>query len=372
MVRQAIWIALAGGLVLAVLLNNVAPFYDWVGVDERAIPIAVAYLHALSFSVTQLLVFFALRYLCEGMSWTKPAMLIAMGALVLKIFLNDVFIHGGQLGPFDVPAMGGVGCGWASAVVINMQLVCMALVVLAPRVRVAGLYAKLSAPDPGHIWRLVKLGVPIGLSTSLEMALFSVVTLMIGIIGVEAVAAHQIAMNVGGLMFMVPLALGMGAAIRVGFHVGADDHPGAARSAWVAVITAGLFSAFAAGIVLLGRDAIAGLYTNELEVQELAAGLMLFVAFFQLFDATQTAAIGALRGYKDTRTPAVVAIVAYWLAGFPVAAALGFGALGIEAMGLNGFWTGLTLGLAIAAFVLLSRLRWLSRQPARIRQLASH
>ncbi len=369
-VRQALWIAVSGGLLLALLMNNLEPFYYWAGVDVRAIPIAVDYLHALSFSVVQLMMFFALRYLCEGMSWTKPAMVIAMSALVAKIFLNNLFIYGGALGPFTVPAMGGVGCGWASAVVINLQLLAMAAVVAAPRIRPAGLYARFSLPDWQRIGRLVRLGFPIGVTTSLEMSLFSVVTIMIGTISVEAVAAHQIAMNVGGLAFMVPLALGMGAAIRVGYNVGADDLDGARLSAWVAVVAAALFSTFAAAAVFFGREHIAGLYTRELEVLTLSAGLMLFVAFFQLFDATQTAAIGALRGFKDTRAPALVAVGAYWLIGFPVAAVLGFGLLGVPSYGLDGFWSGLTLGLAVAACALLLRLRWLAGHVQRVREFA--
>ena len=371
-VRQAVWIALVGGILMVVFMNTIEPLYYWIGIDPLAIPIAVAYLHALSFSVIQLMLFFCLRYLCEGLSWTQPAMIIAMLALGIKIYLNDLFIHGGTFGPWTVPRMGGVGCGWATAVVINFQLFAMALVVAFSRAKVAGFYARFSWPRLAEIRRLVRLGLPIGLTTSLEMAVFSGATLVAGTIGVQAVAAHQIAMNVGGLTFMLPLAIGMGAAIRVGFNVGAGDLDAARRSGWVAICVASSFALLAGVVVFLGRDFIASLYSKEAAVVGLAAQLMLFVAFFQLFDASQTTGIGALRGYKDTRTPMLVAMVAYWVIGFPVACLLCFGWLGAPELGLWGIWTGLTLGLGVAAFALIARYHWLSRQPARVLQLAAH
>ena len=132
--RQAMWIALAGGLLMILFLHNVEPLYHLLGVDERAIPVAVAYLEALSFGVLPVLGYFALRYLCEGMSWTVPAMWIAAGALALKIPLNYLFIYGA----FGFEGMGGVGCGWASAIVLTGQLLAMITVVSRSRIRVTG------------------------------------------------------------------------------------------------------------------------------------------------------------------------------------------------------------------------------------------
>ena len=123
-------------------------------------------------------------------------------------------------------------------------------------------------------------------------------------------------------------------------------------------------------MIFWGRSALAGLYTNEPEVLALASQLLVFVAVFQLFDDTQGTAIGALRGFKDTRTPAATALVAYWLIGFPVGVTLGFGGFGLPALGVQGFWIGLTLGLAVAAVTLLSRFQWLSRREDRVEELA--
>ncbi|MGI9323927.1 MAG: MATE family efflux transporter [Pseudomonadales bacterium] len=367
-VRQALWIALVGGLLLIAILQTAAPLYRSMGVDPLAIPVAAAYLQALSFGVLPVLGYLALRYFCEGLSWTTPAMLVAAGALALKIPLNYLFIYGG----LGIPAMGGVGCGWATAIVGVFQCTAMAMIVGMRRLHHTGFYARFSPPDWHHIRKLIVLGVPIGAMVFMEIALFSGTTLVIGRLGVAAVAAHQIAMNVGGIAFMVPLALGIAASIRVGNQTGAGNFAGARRSGQVAIGASLAFALVMAIALLAGRDLMASLYTKEPEVMMLAAHLMLFAAGFQFFDASQATVIGGLRGYKDTRTPMLVAAVAYWVVGFPIAVIFGLGFLGAPTLGVSGFWLGLTVGLGVASFALLARFRWLSRRPQRIQELAQH
>lgn len=364
--RQALWIALFGGLLLIAFLQNAAPLYAAMQVDPKAIPIAAAYLNAVSFGVLPVLGYFAMRYLCEGLSWTTPAMVIAFGALLLKIPLNYWFIYGG----LGVPAMGGVGCGWATAIVGVYQCIAMAVVVGMQRMHTAAFYARFSPPNWQQIRKLVVLGVPIGAMVFLEIALFSGTTLMIGRLGVETVAAHQIAMNVGGLAFMVPLALGIAASIRVGTYTGAGDLAGARRAGGIAIVASLAFAMVMAVAIYLGRHWMAALYTTDVSVMLLAAQIMLWAAAFQLFDASQSTAIGALRGYKDTRTPMHVAIVAYWMIGFPLAVVFGLGLFGAPDMGVHGFWMGLSVGLAVACFALIGRFRWLSSRGKVIATLA--
>ena len=367
-VRQAAWIALAGGGGLILLLKNAEPIYRAVDVDPLAVPIAVAYLDALSWGVLPMLGYASLRYLCDGNSWTVPAMAVALGGLVVKLPLNLVFIHGG----FGLPAMGGVGCGYSSAIVMTGQFVTMAGIVAFSRMRVCGVYARFSPPDGREIWRLIKLGLPIGLAIFVETGMFAFVTLLVGRLGVEAVAAHQIAMSVAGLTFMVGLALGAAASVRIGYNVGAQDLRAARRSGTVAIGVSALFALLAAAGIFFGRFWLAGLYTTEAAVFALAAELLLFVAAFQLFDDAQATCAGALRGYKDTRTPMFAGAVAYWIVGFPIGVTFGFGLFGMPTFGLHGFWSGLTAGLAVVAVVLVLRFRWLAEKPGRISELARH
>jgi len=366
-VRQAGWIALSGGVLLISLYRNAEVIYLSLGVDAQAVPIAVAYLEALSWGTLPLLGYLGLRYLCEGMSWALPAMLIAFVGLLLKIPLNYVFIHGAGW----IPAMGGVGCGWASVVVLWVEFAVLAVVVSRSRIRGTGVFSRITAPDPTQLWRLFKLGGPIGLTIFLEFSMFSMVTLLVGRLGVDAVAAHQIATNVGGLAFMIPMALGMAVAIRVGFNTGAGDLAAARRSGWVAIGIGLAFAVVAGGALLAFRGAVAGLYSNEADVIRVAAELMIFVAVYQLVDDTQVTAIGALRGFKDTRMPMIIALLAYWAVGLPVGALLGLGTVEVPGLtGVRGFWVGLSAGLSVAAVVLTCRFAWLSRREDRVLALA--
>jgi len=366
-VRQALWIALAGGLLLIVALHNLTGLYTAVGVDPTALPVTEAYLRAMSFGVLPVLAYFCMRYLCDGLGWTIPAMAIAATALLLKIPLNYWFIHGG----LGVPAMGGEGCGWSSAVVFCYQMLVMGFVVRFSRISEAGLFSRFSTPRWSEIRRLIMLGAPIGLATSFEFGVFSTMTLLIGRLGVDTLAAHQIATNVGGLTFMIPLALGMAASIRVGYNVGAGSLPAARRSGWVAIGSSFVFALFAAAVLVLFNDFIAGLYTTEPGVLLVAAQLMFLVALYQPVDDVQGTAIGALRGFKDTRFPFLVAVCAYWLIGFPISWTLGFGYFESLDYGVYGYWVGLIVGLTVAAVVLVSRYVYLSRRGDRVSQMAA-
>ena len=364
-VRQVLWIALGAGLLLMLLLRNIEPLYHAVGVDARAIPITVGYLSAISWGVLPVLGYFAMRYLCEGLSWTAPAMVISGCALLLKVPLNYWFIYGG----WGVPALGGEGCGWASAVIMGLQFVAICLVVRYSRVAVAEVFSKMSWPQLSAITRYIKLGLPIGMSTFVEFGIFSLVTLLIGRLGAETVAAHQIVNNISGLVFMVPLGLGMATSIRVGYNVGAGDFLAARRSGWVAIGVSFGFALIAViALLTLGPWAVS-LYSSEPAVVKTATGLLLIVALYQVFDDVQVIAMGALRGYKDTAKPFLIAFCCYWLVSFPVALILGYGYFEALDMGVAGYWIGLASGLVCAALVLVSRFnrvskRFLQRPPA--------
>ena len=366
-VRQALWIGVCGGAILAVLLQYVTPVFRLLGVDERAIPVASEYLAAASLGLPAMMAYVALRCLCEGLSWTRPAMFIGLSMLVVKVLLNWLFIYGQPA--LGIPAMGGVGCGWSTAIVMASSLIIMIVVVSVSRARASGVFSAFSLPVPAEIASLLRLGLPIGLALFVEVAFFSGATLLIGRLGVETVAGHQIAFNIMGVSFMVPMALGMAATIRVGFNVGADDFAGASRSAWAATSAAVVWGVVFAVALLIWRFDIVALYTNEPDVIQLAAGLVLLGALFQVFDSTQATVMGALRGYKDTRAPMVIAIIAYWLVGLPVGVAFCFGFDDFAGIGVYGMWWGLVVGLAVVSSALLARLARISRDPARVAQL---
>ena len=360
-VRQALWIAVIGGAAVVAALRHAEPVYRALGVDPEAIPVAVAYLDAASLGLVPLLAYASLRCLCEGMAWTKPAMFISLSALGLKLPLNWAFVYG--VPALGVPALGGVGCGWATAIVMAYSLAAMLVVVLCSRTRAAGVFASFAWPRLDVIARLARLGLPIGMALFLEVAFFSFVTLLIGRLGVDTVASHQVAFNVSGVAFMIPLALGMAATIRVGFLVGAGDPAGARRAAWVAVSTTLCWGLAMATLMLAFRTPIVSLYSTEPAVVQLAAALLVIGAAFQVFDAGQATMMGALRGYKDATGPMLIAMVAYWILGLPTGYVLCFGAGPFAGIGVQGFWWGLVAGLATAAAALAMRLAAVSRRP---------
>ena len=361
LIRQALWLAFGGGILLFGLMQFSELAFRGIGVDPKAIPIAVAYLDWLLYGLPPVLGYFVLRYLCEGMSWTLPGMVIALVALVVKLPLNYLFIYGGA----GIEPMGGAGCGLSSAIVMWFELFAMLGVMRWSRMRNVSVFARFERPHRREIWRITRLGVPIGATRFFEMGMFSLISLLIGRLGVDSLAAHQIAGTINGVTFMIPLSLGVAATIRVGFNVGAGKLDAARLSAFVALGSSVIFAVAAAAVLLLFRGDIAAWFSTDLAVVALAADLLIFIAVYQLFDDAQAAAIGALFGYKDTRVPMWVTLISYWLFALPLGAALGLTTFG-STLGVRGFWWGLTLGLGLVAVVLTIRLNWLSRQTERI------
>jgi MATE family multidrug resistance protein len=358
--RQALWIALALGALLTLGLQNAGPVYLALGIEAAIVDVTTEYLSAASWGVVPVLGYFTLRYLCEGLSWTKPAMVIAGAGLLLKIPLNYWFVFGG----FGVPAMGAEGCGWSTALVMLMELLAMIAVVLSSRVRRVGLFRQFSWPSPTRIGQLARLGLPIGLSIFVELGFFSLVTLLIGRLGSETVAAHQIVNNISALIFMVPLGLGMATTIRVGFNVGAGDSAAARRAGWIAMATSAGFAFLSILLLLTLGPWLIGLYTEQTQVITIASSLLGIVACFLIFDGVQVNAMGALRGFKDTAVPFGIAFTCYWLLGFPIAWALGYGYFEHIDLGVYGYWLGLAAGLVFASAALGYRFHRVSQLEA--------
>lgn len=362
--RQTLWLALIAALFICLVITHSQPYYDLIGIDPAAKAISLPYLKATAWGVPALMGYFVLRFLSEGMGYTRPAMIIAILALALKVPLNYIFMYG-KLG---LPAYGGVGCGYSSAIVMWLEFFAILYFVLGKRFIKTGWREKFSWPDRKIMGELLYVGFPIGATVFLEIGIFTLITALLGRFGSEMVASHSIAMNFGGLTFMFPLALGMAATIRVGFNVGSGDLLAARQTALAAMITTFVMAFMAAAIIMLSKEFIASLYTNDVGVRELAIRLMIFVAFFQVFDHCQATAIGALRGYKDTRLPMWVTLAGYWCIGLPVGCVLGFG-WGVEPMGIYGFWIGLIVGLGLVAFTIVPRLWWLSGNELAINKL---
>jgi MATE family multidrug resistance protein len=355
--RQSLWLSLALALLAFLATRHVSAFMYWLGIDPAIVPVTEGYLAAISWGIPGACFYLGLRFVSEGSGHTRPIMYIQLLALLLNIPGNWVFMYGA----FGVPAMGAVGAGWSSAMVLTLTAVAIvAYVAQRPRFRLYRLFRRLDPPRWETLKGLLRLGLPIALVMVMEVGLFTAVALLMGSLGAVAVAAHQIAFNYAALVFMVPLGISMATTVRVGHAAGAGDRVGARLAGFVGMgmaVTAMLVSAV---VMLSVPDLIVSMYTSEAEVARLAVSLLFMAALFQVSDGLQASAVGALRGLKETAYPMWVTFFAYWLVGLPLAWTLGIA----QSLGPRGLWVGLIAGLTIGAVLLSARFHHITRQPA--------
>ena len=213
-------------------------------------------------------------------------------------------------------------------------------------------------PRAQEMVHLLKLGLPIGMNIAVCGSIFAVIALMIGRIGAENVAAAQIALNISSMTYVIPMSISFGITIRVGHALGEKDELAAIERSKMGILVAGLISLLSVAIFLLFPEWIILLYTTDPAISATAATLLTFTAMYQFSDALQTSANGALRGYKDTKTPMFLAIMSYWGLALPLGMILGLTGHIVPAMGETGFWVGIFTGLTVSATLTLLRLRY--------------
>jgi MATE family multidrug resistance protein len=347
--RQSLWIALMLGLALTVAVWFSPWLLDAIGIVADVRPQAADFLRAIAFGAPALALYFSFRYLSEGLAWTPPTRVFGIGGLVLLAPLGYALMFG--FGP--VPELAAAGLGIATTIVLWLQAAAF-LCYLWKSTRFAdlGLFDRWDAPDWRQIGALLALGLPMGVSIFMEGSLFVATALLIGRLGAVDVAAHQIALNVASVCFMLPLGIAMATTVRVGHAAGAGDLPAVRWAAGAGFALGGITQLAAFVLLVFGGAWISGLYTSDPAVAALAVLLMRYAAVFQLPDGVQALSSGALRGLKDTRVPMLITILAYWGVGLPLGAWFGLH-LGQRAPGL---WIGLILGLSVAGSLLAWRL----------------
>jgi len=312
------------------------------------IPGAAGYVHRNALSVWPFYVFVVLRQTLQAHHRIWPIGVTIVVANLVNVALNYAWIFG----HFGFPAMGVLGSAWAT--VVSRWLMAAMLLMLGWRTLKP--YFTHLAPnwlDPRPLGRMLKLGAPIGAQMVLEGGTFNGMALLMGWLGVAQVAAHQIALNIASLTFMVPLGVSSAAAVIVGHAVGRGDAAGVRRSTVASLVVGAGFMLAAGAFLAAAPEALAGIYTRDATVLALAVLLLPIAAVFQVFDGLQVVAIGLLRGLGDTRMPMIANVVGFWCIGMPVSLWLGFG-LDYGAVGL---WWGLVAGLVIVAVFLVVRVR---------------
>lgn len=357
-VQRGLLLAAAITIPATLLLLPVEPILTLLRQPQGTVPIAAGYVYR---SLPGLLPFFGfvvLRQTLQAHERMRPIVVNIIAANLLNLVLDIVLVFG-LLG---APAMGAFGAAWATTV---CRYVLFLGLLFADR---SELLPLLSRVDPESLrlqplLAMVRLGAPIGIQIQLELAAFGVIGLLMGGLGTIEIAAHQVAINLASLTFMVPLGVASASAVRVGHAVGrADDH-GARRAAASAMVCGAGFMACTALLFLALPRALAGVYTSDVQVVALAAALIPIAGVFQIFDGVQVVSSGILRGLGDTRAPMVINVLGFWLVGMPVSLGLAFP---LE-LGPRGLWWGLVAGLAAVAALLLLRIsRRLSRPVVRV------
>jgi MATE family multidrug resistance protein len=307
------------------------------------VPLAAGYARACIPGVLPYLTFIALRQTVQAFALVRPVVLAVLVANVANVFLDWALVFG----RFGFPEMGAVGSGWATTIcrwLMAIMLFWGCRHALVPFLRHWSRADLALRP----LWRMVRLGFPIGLQLWIEFTAFSVALLLVGLLGTVPLAGHQIALMLAALTYMVPLGVAAAAAVLVGHAIGRGD-PDAARREASAALACGIgFMSVTAILLISFAPWLARVFTADPGILNAAAALIPIAGVFQVFDGIQGVSGGILRGAGDTRVPMWSNLAGYAMVGLPLGAWLCFGA----GWGAPGIWWGLVAGLAAVAALL--------------------
>ncbi len=353
-VQRGVVLAVLLALVTSVLLLPVRSVLVLLHQPDVLIEPAGTYVRVSILGVLPFLGFIVVRQSLQALGAVHVMVGVIVIANLVNAALNWVFVYG-HLGS---PALGAVGSAWATC--LSRWLMALLLLLLGwRRLRGALLPWRPDSFARAPLLRMFALGLPIGLQQLLEMGAFSAIGVLMGVLGAREMAAHQIAINLASLTFMVPLGVGAAAAVRVGHAAGSGESERARESTRAALVCGVGFMALTGVFLLAAPRMIASWYTHEESVAALAATLIPIAGVFQVFDGIQAVSAGVLRGLGDTRAPLVINLAGFWLAGLPVSVLLGFH----TPLRAAGLWWGFVAALGAVAILLALRVRHRLAQP---------
>ena len=372
-VRIGIWAAIGLGVPFSIAQQWSTQALIALGQAPDAAALAGRYLEGLSWCLIPTWIFMALRGFMAAVNRPGPALWITLAAIPL----NAILAYGFIFGALGLPRLDVLGAGVATTIV-NIAM-CIAAIGVAyaqapfKKYKVLGRFWR---PDWPLMRQLLVIGLPMSGAFMLEFGLFAAAALVMGRLGATELAAHQIALQVASILFMVPFGISMAATVRVGHAVGRRDAAATRRAGYAALVLGAFFMALMVVVVIalrhdiphwfLGASASAAQPTVDLAATLLLAGASFFIA-----DGLQTVGAGALRGLSDTRLPLLFAALSFWCIGFVCAFGLGL----YSELGAVGVWIGLSAGLTIYAVLLVGRFRWLTSRaylPASVAESAAH
>jgi len=364
--------ALKHGLVLCTVLGFalfgmmllMKPLMHHMNQPKEVVELALPYLDVVAFSLIPLVVFQAFKQFSEGLSHTQYPMYATIVANVVNITINYLLIFGS----FGFPKLGIVGAA-IGTLISRFVMVVMIWYQLRYRKKFHDYVTNFNFRllEISKLKHILKLGFPSALQFFFEVAVFTTAIWLSGVLGKNAQAANQIALNLSSMTYMVGMGLGVVAMIRVGNQKGIKDYFNLRRIAQSVFLLTLIFEVVFALFFLVGREFLPTIYldTNDIvnqldnmEVIKLGAELLLIAAFFQISDGLQVVVLGALRGLQDVNIPTLLIFISYWVIGFPISFYLGLH----TDLKSNGIWIGLLAGLSSSALLLYLRFNYLTKK----------
>ena len=346
--RHSFVLNLIYALITLGLIYLIVPHLADLGQDPEAVVLAQPYLMVSAWAMIPFMVFQSLRCYSDGLSNTVIPMIAIVFGNVLNVLLNYLLIFG-KLG---APELGVAGAATAS-LIARIAMIAMIIILIMRKKRLSvhlirSLKGKLRLPV---FRRILDLGVPTSLQMFFEVSAFAGAALLMGMVGKNEQAAHQITINLASTTFLIATGLGMAATIRVGNRLGERNFPALRGAGLSAILQVILFMLLCSVVFVLARFFLPTLYIDDPVVLEIASYLLLYAALFQIPDGVQVVVLGALRGFQDVRMPTLITFVAYWIFGLPFS----YFSVFHWGFGPGGIWLGLVLGLTISASLLTYR-----------------
>ena len=353
--KHGIYLNMSIALLIFILLLILERFLGMMGQESEVLDTARGYYRIISFSLVPLMTFLTFKQFAEGLSDTRVAMLVSLGANFINIGLNFLLIYG----HWGFPAMGLEGAGLATLVARILMALSMALYVFRkPAFRIYTQGIKWAETQWEHFKILLQIGVPSGLQFIFEVSAFALAAVMAGWIDAESLAAHQIAISLASVSYMAASGIGAATNVRVSNQLGAGDIPAMRTAAHTNFMLMLILMVFAGLVFFFGRNYLPAFYSEDPMVIDLAAKLLIVAVAFQLFDGMQVAVLAALRGLSETFIPTVIVMISYWFIALGASYYFGFQLN----LGVEGIWYGLALGLIVASCLLTWRFEIKSRQ----------
>ena len=353
LLKQAFWLCIPLIILVSLYLAFADNLLNFFKTPMEVQKITKNYLLGLMVGTPALFLFQPLKSFSEGITRPVPITIINLGMVTLSAFLNYVLIFG----KFGFPELGGTGCGISFAVSAWSALIALTIYIYFSKpYKKANLFKNYHGPDIKKIKEIFKLGFPIGACIFVEFGLFSGSGLLLSNLGENTIASHAIAMQVTTVTFMLPLSIGLAAAVRSGNLLGAGEFIRARFSSFFAIIIAVTLACFNFILLYNFGTLFASYFNTDPAVISLSGSLIFIAAFMQISDGISFTGQGALRGYKDTLAPLYIMIIAFWCFGLPIGYMLGLTDILLPSQGAKGMWIGLCFGVLLASLLVFLRL----------------